>query len=323
MLETIEEDHEILASQLRHLMGLQVKKRFSFVDALPIAGTGFFSESDLKEHIHFCNEPGKSVDYWDILCMASQHMDRGERLYYYRTVMNVNKTEARKEFVRPGATWETLCEGYSRGISYSIDHNGTIKVYILDYSVATGCGIAGKLSELGMDRAHDNFALYPQLSIPSNMKFHKFIGEWLPNCYTDDPLISSMPTHVVDNFQCPFFKQNGIACGSFKDQAYQAIYPVLFHKPCTRVAVSAVAPIAITPSVLVGSAGEALIQRAIRHNRLSNIISNSFGGLLQCLYECNMNLYYFRNCGLQTNSCSSGLCYFLGTPRKPQQLDIE
>jgi hypothetical protein len=286
-------------------------------DLLP--GTGFFNRNDV--HVLFTIErrPGEKLNYWHILCAGIRGMNPNDRLHYYRTVMQIDQQSVRKECAY--GDWNKMKFGYSRAISYGLDYHGKICIYILDYSVATGKGFGAKLTALGVNKRHEEFASYPYLSSRKNLMHNKLLDIDLPKCYFDDSILSNIQFTVYDNACCVEFEGCGIARGSIKEQAYEAILPILINKPKAKVAVNIVASIEATASLLIGEKGgriiNALEQKYINiqndKDRYQKFLTRGFKGLLQILYDCNMEGFIFKKCGMSDSKGNHlGVVYFVG-----------
>lgn len=311
---------------LLDLVEITLKSKFSFAKISLIGlnsyGTGFFDLDDFEVLMPFRCNRGEPLNYWEIVCLATKIMNPSDTLHYFRTVMQIDKKFVSQEFVKGNSEWDMMKEGYSRGICYGLESQGTIAVYVLDYSVFTGEGYCAKLTKKGTLKRHEDFALYPFLSARKNLQHHDLLDVNLPNCYFNDGVIKNLPYTVFDSVSCIEFTGNGIAYGSIENQAFDSINSVLTNCPNAKVAVNVVVSIEMTAIFLVGQGGGRKIYGLIKSklendqikDKYKNFLLNDFNGLLQTLYASQMSGFIFKRCGVVDDLGNhTGVVYFIGT----------
>lgn len=284
-------------------------------------GSGFFSVDDVEPLHAFQCKPGTRLNYWQILTVAVRRgMSFDDRLHYYRMVMDVEKKHVDKDVCF--GTWNLMKEGFSRGMTYGLDQCGHLIVYVLDYSVATGRGFTARLTESGLAKRHEEYASYHYLSDRKNLIHTKGLDVNLPRAYFDDEILRNIPFTIFDGNSCIRFENNGIAKGTIKEQAYESVLPVLFHRPNAKVAVNIVASIEITASLLVGKRGGRIInilekEQIANHSdkvKFEDLLSKHYEGFLEMLYDCEMEGFIFKDCGMKAQDGNPlGCVYFIGT----------
>lgn len=306
------------------LMDVSLSDKFEFVEWNKFKtgdlATGFFSEEDILPICAFQCKPGTKLNYWDILTLAIRKgMDFKDRLHYYRMVMDVAK-----KFVNRDACygeWELMKDGFSRGITYGLNNCGHLTVYALDYSVASGRGFSAKLTTNGLAKRHEEFASYHFLSDRKKLTSTRGVAVDLPRAYYDDEILRNIPYTIFEDSCCIHFEDNGIAKGTIKEQAYESILPILFHRPKAKVAVNIVASIEVTASLLVGKRGGRMISVIEKEKikkrtdcaRYDFLLHEQYKGLLGMLYSCDIEGIIFKESGMKTSDgMPIGCVYFVG-----------
>lgn len=306
------------------LMDVSLSDRIKIVEwdkfIIDDLATGFFSEKDLQPICAFQCKPGTKFNYWDILTVAIRRgMDFNDQLHYYRMVMDVEKKSINKDSCY--GKWELMKEGFSRGITYGLNSCGHLTVYVLDYSVASGRGFTAKLTSSGLSKRHEEFASYQFLSDRKKLTSTRGVSVDLPRAYYDDEILRNIPYTILDDSSCIHFEGNGIAKGTIKEQAYESVLPILFHRPKAKVAVNIVASIEVTASLLVGKRGGRMIsviekdklRKQSDYAKYDSLLHGQYKGLLGMLYGCDLEGIIFKESGMKTpEGMPIGCVYFIG-----------